>query len=349
MEYTSEQLNYFRICYIAFNLVPEALREVFKQEWNFLYMTTPFGKWEDIPQNGNDFYNNETTKSLKKNARYLTTIQKGNTAEWDCSCLIFAILYSDTIGTTLSAAIRKEVDDLRQVRNDISHMNEAELTDAEFQNYAARVLVAFTSLKLPLDDVEIVKNQTSFPTAEVKSLKMQAGKLKHDLKTKDEEVKNLNFELQLTQNKLQKKQKEIESITQEINSTVESFCSLTLKPSHQITRRLGDVTRITKKLDELQNKNKRAVSTIYLSEIPGCGKSQIARQVGQEVFDRRLSEGEGLAFVATLNAETLDSLADSYFCLARHLGITEYALTNLAVSTKGESREKIQDLKRFIT
>ena len=71
--------------------------------------------------------------------------------------------------------------------------------------------------------------------------------------------------------------------------------------------------------------------------------------MGQEVFDRRLSEGEGLAFVATLNAETLDSLNVSYFCLARHLGITEYALTNLAVSTKGESRKKIQDLKRFIT
>ena len=32
MEYTSEQLNYFRICYIAINLVPEGLRKVFKQE-----------------------------------------------------------------------------------------------------------------------------------------------------------------------------------------------------------------------------------------------------------------------------------------------------------------------------
>ena len=32
---------------------------------------------EDIPKNGHDFYNNETTQSLKKNARYLTTIQKG--------------------------------------------------------------------------------------------------------------------------------------------------------------------------------------------------------------------------------------------------------------------------------
>ena len=89
MEYTSEQLNYFRICYIAINLVPEGLRKVFKQEWNFLYMTTPFGEWKDIPQNGHNFYSKETGRSRKKNVRYLATIQKGNTAEWDCSCLFF--------------------------------------------------------------------------------------------------------------------------------------------------------------------------------------------------------------------------------------------------------------------
>ena len=114
MEYTPQQLNYFRICYIAFNLVLEGLRKVFKQEWNFLYMTTPFGEWKDNPKNGSDFYNNETGKSRRKNALYLATIQKGNTAEWDCSCLLFAILFSDSIGTTLSSTIRKEVDDLRR-------------------------------------------------------------------------------------------------------------------------------------------------------------------------------------------------------------------------------------------
>ena len=157
MEYTPQQLNYFRICYIAFNLVPEGLRKVFKQEWNFLYMTTSFGEWKDIPQNGSDFYNNETGKSRKKNARYYATIQKGNTAEWDCSCLLFAILFSDSIGTTLSSTIRKEVEDLRQVRNDIAHINEVDLTDAEFKNYVARVIAAFTSLKLSTDEIDDVK------------------------------------------------------------------------------------------------------------------------------------------------------------------------------------------------
>ena len=304
-------------------------------------MTTPFGEWKDIPQNGSDFYNNETGKSRKKNARYFATIQKGNTAEWDCSCLLFAILFSDSIGTTLSSTIRKEVDDLRQVRNDIAHINEVELTDAEFKNYVARVIAAFTSLKLSTDEIEDVKNQSSFPTAEVKSLKLKADGLKADLKAKDEEVKNLNSELQ-------SKQEEVETLTQEISSKVESFCSLTFKPSHQIIRRSNDVTRIKNKLEELYNESKGAISTIYLSGIPGCGKSQFARQVGQEVYDKSLRADEGLTFVSTLNAETLDSLADSYFNLAKQLGVTEYALTNLATSTKVDSSEKIQHLMRFI-
>ena len=149
-----EQLNYFRACYIAFNLVPQGLRKVFKQEWDFLYKTTLFGEWKDISQNGGDFYNKESRKSHTKNARLLATIQRGNTAEWDCSCLFFAILYSDCIGSTLSPAVRKEVDDLRQVRNDIAHLNEVELTDAEFHNYVARVLAALNSLKLPINEVE---------------------------------------------------------------------------------------------------------------------------------------------------------------------------------------------------
>ena len=133
MEYSLEQLNYSRICYIAFNLVPDGLREIFKQEWDFRFKMTPSGEWKDTPQNGLDFSNNESQKSRTKNARYLATIQNGNTAEWDCSYLFFAILYSDSIGKTLSLVIEKDVDDLRQVRNHIAHIGEAILTDVELR------------------------------------------------------------------------------------------------------------------------------------------------------------------------------------------------------------------------
>ena len=332
MNYTSEQLNYFRACYIASNFIPEGLRTVFKHEWDFLYEGTLVGEWKDTPQNGRDFYNKESRSSRRKNSPFLATIQEGNTAEWDTACLVFAILYSDTIGRTLSPAVRREVDDLRQCRNDLAHSLKPELTDADFQNFVGRVLTAFTSLGLPVNKINDIKIQADSLTVELNPLKLQLDNLYADLQTEEQE--------------LQTKKKEVETLTHEINSTVESFCILTFKPPHPIIRRVNDVTRIMKKLDELQNDSKGAISTVYLSGSPGCGKSQIARQVGQEIFDKRLREGEDLTFVATLNAETLDSLAKSYCGLATHFGITDNALANLEASRNVP--EKIEYLKTLI-
>ena len=340
MEYTSQQLNFFRICYIAFNLFPKGLRKIFKQEWDFRYKTT-FGEWKDAPQNGRDFCSNESRKSRWKNARYLATVQNGNTAEWDCSCLFFAILFSDSIGTTLGAAIRGEVNDLRQVRNDIAHNAEAKLTDDEFKNYVARVLLHFNALSLPINDIEEVKMQTSFPTAEVANLMAQVSNLQSELTT-------TKSDLQVAQDTIQRKEEQVECLTQEINSRVESFCNLTFKPSHKIIRRSKDVTRIMEKMQELDDRSNGAVSTVYLFGNPGCGKSQIARQIGEEIFAMRASEVESLSFVTTLNAETLQTLIDSYISLARRLGVTEYSLTNLAAMKASIPTETIQHLKLLI-
>ena len=342
MEYTSQQLNFFRICYIAFNLFPKGLRKIFKQEWDFRYKTT-FGEWKDAPQNGRDFCSKESRKSRSKklNARYLATIQNGNTAEWDCSCLFFAILFSDSIGPMLSAAIRGKVDDLRQVRNDIAHNVEAKLTEVEFKSYVARVLLDFNALSLPINDIEEVQIQTSFPTAEVANLMTKVSNLQTELTT-------TKYDLQVAQDKIQRKEEQVECLKQEITSRVESFCDLTFKPSHKIIRRSKDVTRIIAKMKELDIRSNGAISTIYLFGNPGCGKSQIARQIGEEIFAMRAVEVECLTFVATLNAETLQTLIDSYISLARHLGITEYSLTNLAAMKASIPSEAIQHLKLLI-
>ena len=355
MEYTPGQLNYFRICYIAFNLVPEGLRQIFKKEWNFLYKTTPFGEWKDTPQNGWDFYNNESRRNRRKYARYLATIQKGKTSEWDCSCLSFTILFSDSIGKTLSPAISKDVEDLRQIRNDVAHISEVRLTDSEFKSYVARVLRVFTSLGLPISDVEAVKNQTSFPTAEFRNLNVQADHLKADLQVaqttiqrRKKEVEKLASELQVTQTALQTKEEEVEALTQEMNSKVDSFCNLTFTPSHKIIIRSNDITRIVKKMKALEDGSDAAVGTIYLSGTPGCGKSEIARQLGQQFFNEGSKDSGGLTFVATLNAETLETLADSYVTLAKQLGVTEYTLTKLVTTKLGSTKEAIQHQKLLI-
>ena len=337
MVYTTNQLNFFRICFITFNLVPEGLRQVFKLEWDFLHKTT-LGEWKDTPTNGLDFYNNESRRSRSKNARYLATIQNGNTEDWDCSCLFFAILFSDSFGTTLSAATRKEVNDLRQVRNDIAHISEAELTDAEFKNYVGRVLSAFSNLRLPPNDIDEVKNQKNFPTTEVNNLMAQVVNLQTELQ-------KIRSDLQDAHDTIQRKEEQVDCLTQEINSKVKSFCNLTFKPSHEIIGRSNDVKRIMTKMHDLDHESNGAVSTIYLSGNPGCGKTQIARQIGQEFFTRGSDASEGLTFVATLNAETLETLADSYISLAKQLGITEYSLTNLATTRVNSPKETIQHLQ----
>ena len=344
MEYSQEQLNYFRLCYVGFDLVPVGLRQVFKKEWDFLYKTTSFGEWKDTAQNGRDFYNKET----KKNARYLTTIQSGNTAEWDSSCLFFAILYSDSVGNTLSPAVQKEVDDIRLVRNEIAHITEAKLTDSTFQTSVDRVLNAFTSLGLATTEIQEIKNQKTFPTKEVENFKKQVRDLQDELDQTKCDLKETKSALQSTEADLVSAKEENKALTQEMSAKLQPFCFLASTPPHDIIRRSHDIERITKKMEELSSGANGGVSTVYLSGNPGCGKSQIAREIGQQFFSERMGDVENLIFVATLNSETIDTLADSYMTLGRYLRITEYALSRLESLKIEKPLEAVQQLHRLV-
>ena len=331
MEYSQEQLNYFRLCYIAFDLIPVELRHIFKTEWDFLYKATLTGEWKDTAQNGHDFNNKESKSSRKKNARSLAIINNGDTAEWDCTCLFFAILYSDSIGKTLSPAVRKEVDDIRQVRNEIAHITEAKLTDADFQTSVDRLLNAFTSLGLAITEIQEIKNQKTFPTKEVEKIRKQ--------------VRDLQAELDQTKSTLQSTEAALSSLTQEISVELQPFCILASCPPHDTIRRSHDIERITNEMQELYKSSSGAVSTVYLSGNPGCGKSQLAREIGQQFFSKQNND---LIFVATLNTESIDKLADSYLTLGKHLGITEYALKGLESIKEEKPIEAIKQLHRLI-
>ena len=338
MEYSQEQLNYFRLCYIVFDLVPVGLRQVFKNEWDFLYKATLTGEWKDTAQNGHDFYKKESKASRRKNSRCLATIQNGNTAEWDCTCLFFATLYSASVGTTLSPTVRKEVDDIRQVRNKIAHITEAKLTEADLQTSVDRVLDAFTSLGLAISEIQEIKNQTTFQKAEVEKLKKQVRDLQAELDQATSTIQSMEAALFSTK-------EENKALTQEISAKLHSFSILTSCPPHVIIRRSHDIERITEEMEELYKGSSGAVSTVYLSGNPGCGKSQLAREIGQQFFSE---QNDDLIFAATLNTESIETLADSYLTLGRHLGITEYALTS-SVSLKQEKPiEAIKQLHRLI-
>lgn len=314
------------------------------------------GEWEDTAQNGQDFYNNESKKPIyRRNRVHLRIIKKGKTKEWDCSCLFFAILFSYSIGSTISTTTRKDIEDLRQVRNDIAHISEATLTDTQFQNHVGIVLNAFKSLSLPISDIETVKNQKTFPTAEVNGLKAQAANLETKLQTAKSDFQDVKDAIKAKEDEnltltseLKEAKEQMKCLTEEINLKVESFCLLTSNPPHKIILRRTEVSKIIGKMKALEERSNGAVSTIYLSGMPGCGKSQIARQTGEQFFTMKSGKSKNLTFVATLNAESLETLRDSYFSLAKKLGVSEYAISKLAIAELESADEIIRHLQRLI-
>ena len=168
-EYTDEQLNYFKICYVITDILAEGLRTIFKQEWDRRYKTT-FGEWEDYPKNGRDFYGKESSLNQKRFARILSTMIKGNRAEWDSTMLFYAILNSDCI-YSLNAVVRTNVDDLRKFRNEeFAHMPQGRLSEFDFKYAIGKFVAAFEALGLSTEGIQQIINQKTFPSEELRDV-----------------------------------------------------------------------------------------------------------------------------------------------------------------------------------
>ena len=326
MEYSDEHLNFFRICDITANIITAGLRTVFKQEWDKKYKVS-LGEWQGTLKNGHDFEGHEPPASKKKNARLLNIMKNGNSKEWDCTALFFAILFSSSIGKSLSATVYSHVDDLRAFRNEIfAHVSKGTISDTDFKALIGRVEVAFVGLSLPVGDVKAIANQKNFPTKDWRLLKDQ-------LVQEQEEVRAL--------------QEKSSALEEELKSSPRTFLgNLPTKPSHAIQERVSDVSTILEQMEKLRKSSNGETSTIYLSGNPGCGKSQIARMVG-EAFYKQVSDGD-LVFVATLNAETLETLFNSYDSFSRALSCTEFAVGRITTSNDSIT-EKLEQFHRLVT
>ena len=152
VEYTEEQLNYFRICFVITDLVSEGLRTVLKREWDDRHGAT-LGEWEDSLRNGADFCDKEKGRSMS-----LPFKDKVDRDSWDCSMLIQAILYCRTIHD-LDSKVKICVDDLRKFRKEnFKRAAQGRLSDLEFQIAIDKVLVAFETLNLPTSKIQDIKD-----------------------------------------------------------------------------------------------------------------------------------------------------------------------------------------------
>ena len=245
-EYTDEQLNYFRICFITTDVITEGLQTIFKQEWDNRYKAT-LGEWKDEPRNGLDFKNQESPRNQRKNAGLLATMVNGNRAEWDCIMLFYAILYSDCIGRGLNAVVRSNVDDLRNFRNqDFAHLPQGHVKESEFQTAVGKVVVAFQALGLSDLKIQETRNQKSFPTHELRKVLQVVDHLKDELKEKERELKEKGETLKATE----KHRKVLEEQLQ--TEAPAAFCILPPKLSHDVAERNHELAEIALQLKQLK-------------------------------------------------------------------------------------------------
>ena len=280
-EYTDEQLNYYRICYLTTDILAQGLREIFKQEWDKLYKSTK-GEWKDEPRNGMDFNKGESSRNKKKNAHLLATMKNGNRGEWDCTMLFYAILFSDCVGPRLSAIVSKNVDDLRKFRNkEFAHMSQGSLSEVDFHNAISKIDVAFQALRLPTVTIQDLKYQKTFQTKVLTKVLSEVDNLKQEVQEKESQRQVLQDQLQ---------------------NEAPLFCVLPPKPSHEIGGRESEIAKIVQQLRELNESSDNRLSYLYISGNPGSGKSQLAGLVAKRFYDEVKEMPSGSSFVMTLNA-----------------------------------------------
>ena len=367
--YSKEQLNYFRVCHIATNILPPALRLLFKQEWDNRYKTT-LGEWNDTPQNGLDFKNGESADNQSRNAEQLLTMVNGNRAQWDCTMLFYAILHSDSIRPGLSKLIRKNVHKLREFRNKFyAHRTEGQFSNADFKTTVAKVEKAFRALGLSTVEIQTVSKQKSFPTDELQNVKTSNQKLTQDLQTKDAELQDKatelqkkDVELQEEKDKLQEKHAELQENKDRLQTTeeqrkvfeeqlqckVEPFCVLPPRPPHVIASRDCHVDKVTQKLLKLRKAKENTLSYCYISGNPGSGKSQLAGLVAEKYYKETSKDTTAPSIVMTLSAENPEALLTSYLSLARKMHCPESTI-NITENSKDLNNErKIAIIKDLI-
>ena len=194
-----------------------------------------------------------------------------------------------SIGSTLSPAIKTEVENLRKVRNQVAHSDKAKFSDAQFQTMISDIENAFKVLGIPLHDVTAIKNKRNLYKA---------------------------------------------------------FQVLSPKPTHQVVVRTATLNEIKEDLQKLRTDSGGELTYFYISGNPGSGKSQLARQLGEDLY-KSTSWHRETTFVMTLNAKDFDTLLRSYEEFCRHLNCKEDVLVNTMNSSMPKG-DKIKNLRSQI-
>ena len=100
-----------------------------------------------------------------------------------------------------------------------------------------------------------------------------------------------------------------------------SVLMLSPKPSHAFQPRINECRQLHNKIKALSKINGGSLTQVlYITGRPGLGKTQLAREFGQQYFQKKKGYIFRNLFVGTLNASTRSSFIHSHINLAMELG-----------------------------
>lgn len=243
--YRDEQLNYFKFATIVLDEFPKALRQTFKSMWDINFGYHP---WDDSITVRNLFLTTEGgTTRVPTHHSY---------DEWDCTALFQATIYARSFALPDSSGIYRTlsdlyvkprrlphssfhpsvkspggnnaetyalaIDQLRLLRNSMSHSHVSEIKKVTFDQYVQLAKDAFKALGVNINSVDAVGGLTEsdFPTRRVRQLEedfrmeLQAGnkflqdELKNQLLDIQSDIVQSNQERQNDQKKTETERKE---------------------------------------------------------------------------------------------------------------------------------------------
>ncbi|XP_046847989.1 uncharacterized protein LOC124441557, partial [Xenia sp. Carnegie-2017] len=127
----------------------------------------------------------------------------------------------------------------------------------------------------------------------------------------------------------------------------DSFQVLPCKPNHDVVRRTKLLKKITADLNNLRSTNNNELTYYYISGNPGSGKSQLARQICDEMFNSVDWENK-TTFVMTLEGKDADSLLKTYNELCQRLNINEHFIENILKKIES-SEDRIKQFHFLLT
>ena len=192
--YREDQLNFLKFTDIVTNDFPKALRQTFRLMWD-----RKFGPviWDD----------SEAVRKLFRAKEGGTTKVPTHQSyeEWDCTALFQATIFAQSFAVPDSTSHYKTlndlyvkplglprgsfhasvvssggdyyetvalaIDQLRLLRNSLSHPAKGEMSKRTFNQYLQLVKDTFKALGLKTDKIDAISSESGFPTTEVADLK----------------------------------------------------------------------------------------------------------------------------------------------------------------------------------